>query len=149
MQFNKEVLRQEFFKLENENLLYSRKTYEDYLGLAKLDRDRTIDDQDRSQAQQAGLLAEHFECPLHDHEVAIKKLENLNLSKKVVVEPGALVKFNKKYFLVGIASGSVKLDNEQFIGLSTNAPIFNEIEGLSVGEEFIFKGNKIKIEDIQ
>lgn len=149
MQYNKEELRQEFYKLENQNLLFSRNSYNVFLGLAKIDRDRAIDDQDRSQAKQAGLLAEHFECPLHDHEVALKKLRQLNLSKKDVVEPGALVKFNKKYFLIGIASGSVKVGNEQFIGLSTNAPIFKEIEGLGKDDEFEFNGKTLKIEDVQ
>lgn len=149
MNFNKEALRQEFLKLESRNLIYSKEAYNLYLEQAKLDRSSSLDDQERSQAKQAGLLAEHFECPIHNHEIAIEKLTRLNLKKTDVVESGALVKFSNKYFLVGIASGTITISNQQFIGLSTNAPIYQEIEGRTKGEEFLFNGKAMLIEDVQ
>lgn len=149
MNYDKEILRREFLKLENKNLIYSENAYKLYLSQAKLDNGSTIDQHDHSLAKQAGILAEHFECPIHNHEVAIEKLTKLDLQKKAEVEPGALIKFNNKYFLIGIASGSVTVNNQNFIGLSTNAPIYKEIEGRTKGEEFVFNGKTIKIEDVQ
>ena len=149
MNINKEALRQEFLKLEKQNLIYSKDAYNLYFEQAKLDRSSSLDDQDRSQAKQAGLLAEHFECPIHNHEIAIEKLTHLNLQKTNIVESGAFVRFNNKNFLVGIASGSITYNNQQFIGLSTNSPNYQEIEGRTKGEEFMFNGKAIKIEDIQ
>ncbi len=149
MIFNKQSLRNAFLKLENKNLIYSKETYDLYLQQAKIDRTGSVDDQDKSLAKQSGLLAEHFECPVHNHEEAIKKLTHLDLSKKDTVAPGAIIKINNKYFFVGIASGSVIFEQEKFIGLSTNAPIYQEIEGLSKGDGFVFNGKELKVDDVQ
>ena len=135
---DKNKLKQKLIALENNELRYAKGNYAQYLADAKIDRSRAIDDQDRSQAEQNSKLAAKFECPIHTHEQTLKRISVLDFGPKTVVEPGALVKFAGKYFVIATATSVFECQGHKIMGISPEAPIYKYLEGLEEGESFDF-----------
>lgn len=134
--------------LEQVRLQYAKTSYEDYLETARIDRSRTVDDQDRSQAEQSGVLAAAFDCPIHTHEETIKKLGALEFGENDQVEPGAVVKFNNRNFVISVATDAFTCQGEEFIGISEEAPIFQAMADLSVNDSFSFNEQEFQLDAV-
>lgn len=57
-----------------------------------------------------------------------------------IIKPGSLVQTNKGWFLLGIAIGKIKTDNDNIISLSPQSPLGKKIIGLKTGDETIVNG---------
>ncbi|AFD09115.1 hypothetical protein [Solitalea canadensis] len=69
----------------------------------------------------------------------INSLKSINLEVAVnEVSFGALVHTNYAYFLIGAAQEPFMHNGSKFIGLSTEAPLFQKMEGLKAKAEFHF-----------
>lgn len=64
------------------------------------------------------------------------------------VEPGALVLTDRMNFFIGVSSEKIKVAGEEVYGISTNAPIYQSMQGLEEGATFKFNDTEYKIEDI-
>ena len=112
MKINKLAIRDQLLVLEEKSLGYAQQHYQDYLQNARLNRSESIDDHDRSQAEQSGVLAKHFDCPIHAHEKMIGIIKTIDLGAKDVVEPGAVVRFNDRNFVISVASDAFECHGE-------------------------------------
>src|ERR1700733_5211545 len=110
--------------LEAHELADTREAYEGYVASAHMPLSGAIDDQDQSQAVQARNLSEALEGPLHDHLHKLDALKRIDFGAKTKVEPGALVKLDDRYYVVGVATGPFECEGHTLIGLSTEAPIY-------------------------
>ena len=73
-------------------------------------------------------------------------LEKISLDKPLTkVEFGSLVITQKQKIFVSIGIGKLEMDGEVFYAISPNVPIYKTMQGLGVGDKFIFKDEEIKI----
>ncbi len=76
-------------------------------------------------------------------------LKSLDASaENTKVEPGALVLTDGMNFFIGVSTEKVEVEDEDFYGISTNAPIYKSMEGLEKGAKFTFNDTAYKIESI-
>jgi hypothetical protein len=145
---DKSRIRDRLLSLEAHELQDTQAAYSEYVAGAHIDTDGAVDDQDHSQAAQARNLSEAFECPLHDHLAKIELLKRIDFGPKSRVEAGAVVKFDDRYYVVGVATGRFCCDDQPFMGISTQAPIYAELEDRRAGESFMFKGREHLIQEV-
>jgi hypothetical protein len=146
---DKSRIRERLVALEAAELQESRDAYNQYVAGARVDTGGgVIDDQDGSQAAQSRNLAEAFDCPLHDQVHKLDLIERIDFGPKSKVEPGAVVKLDGRYFVIGVASGVFDYDGQSFMGLSPEAPIYAVLEDREAGETFTFRGHAHTVEEV-
>ena len=134
--------------LEAHELEDTRAAYEGYVASAHIAVSGAIDDQDQSQAVQARNLSEALEGPLHDHLHKLETLQRIDFGPKTKVGPGALVKLDDRYFVVGVATGPFQCEGVTLIGLSTEAPIYDALADRTEGERFTFRGHAHTVQEV-
>jgi hypothetical protein len=146
---DKSGIRARLLALEAHDLADTRGAYAAYVAGAHVETDAgAIDDQDASQAVQSRNLSEAFDGPLHDLQHKIDALAQLDFSPKSKVEPGAVVKLDGQYFVIGVATAAFDCDGACYMGLSTLAPIYAELEDRQAGESFSFRGREHRVEEV-
>lgn len=76
-------------------------------------------------------------------------LDSLDVAKESShVEPGAIVVTGKLTFFIAISSEKIEIDGQTVIGISTKAPIYEKMRGLSKGSSFQFNEMDYVIEDL-
>lgn len=84
-------------------------------------------------------LLRNYEQELTFSKMEMTQLQSLNpavASNKV--EPGAVVMTKKLNFYISIPTDKIEIDGETFIGISTKAPIYTEMQNKKEGESFTF-----------
>lgn len=108
------------------------------------DSSKNADDDDGS-----GELMADFERAnrMLDESYQLKKdFNSINWSRKTIVSEGALVVTNSFSFLIGLSLGEIPIStNEKCFVISSKAPIFQEMEGKCVNNDFIFNNKSYKI----
>ena len=145
---NKKSVLSTMLSLEEALLEHAKHDYADYLMSARIDRSEPVQSGDASQAEMASELAEAFDQPIHAHFDKIDKLKSLDFSTKTDVEEGAVVKLNNRYFVISISSAVFECEGESFMGISTDAPIYQPMEGLQTGDTFTFHQQKFEIQAV-
>jgi|ERR1700754_957190 hypothetical protein len=145
---DKAFFRNTILSLEAEKLNFSREAYIDYLKGTAWDAGEPSDHDGASHRSSDAELAEGFECPLHTHTEALAKLQRIDFGPKSEVEEGALVRFGGQWFVIAVSTAEFACDGVNYIGISTQAPIYNAMAGKRAGEIFEFRGRHISIEDV-
>jgi hypothetical protein len=146
---DKSRIRERLLALEASELQESRDAYNEYVAGARVDTSGgVVDDQDGSQAAQSRNLAEAFDCPLHDQVHKLDLIERIDFGPKTTVAPGAVVRLDDRYFVIGVATGPFELDGHALMGLSPEAPIYAELEGLQAGDRFNFRGHDHVVHEV-
>lgn len=145
---DKSSIRDRLLSLEAHELQDTQEAYSEYVAGAHIETGGPIDGQDQSQAAQSRNLSEAFECPLHDHLAKIDLLKRIDFGPKTKVAAGAVVKFDDRYYVIGVATGRFSCNGQPFMGISTQAPIYEELEDREAGERFTFKGHEHLIQEV-
>jgi len=81
--------------------------------------------------------------------ILINTLQKINLEKDLTeVEFGALVITNKQKIFVSVGLGKVDLDGDVYYAVSPQVPIFNALKGKRKGDEVVFNGMTLVVEDV-
>lgn len=81
--------------------------------------------------------------------IVINTLQKIDSEKETtVVEFGALIITNKQKLFVSAGLGKVDIDEGVYYAISPHVPIFNVLKGKKVGDEVVFNGMKIMINEI-
>lgn len=105
----------------------------------------------QSENRQTGKLEvlSHLESELTFAKAEMSFLGTLSPEQEnEKVEPGALVITNIRSFYVAVSSEVMEVDGEEIFGISTRAPLYKVMEGLSAGESFEFNKTRYQIEAI-
>lgn len=145
---NKEDIRNVMVKLEARRFDCTRKAYLDYLAASRLDDDEATVIDEQAQAEFAADLSEAFDQPLHDHETKLAKLRSIDFSPRSSVSEGAVVHVLGRFFVVAVATDRFTCGDDEFMGISTEAPIYQALEGRSAGETIEFNGRSLRIDDV-
>ncbi len=145
---DKTRIRERLLSLEAHELQDTRDAYAAYVAGAQVEASEPVDDQDESQAIQSRNLSEAFDSPLHDHLHKLDLLKRIDFGPKEKVEEGALVKFDDRYFVIGVATAVFSCDGVDLMGISTQAPIYEELVDGRAGETFTFNGREHVIQEV-
>ena len=77
-------------------------------------------------------------------------LANLDIDhRSEVVRPGSVVETKNQYYFISVPLGEVSLSSGSTVyAISTEAPIYKELEGKKAGDKFNFRDEEIKIVEI-
>lgn len=108
-----------------------------------------VDVDDISHEDEAGDLHAMYQETDDRQQELITTAENLVVSAKETVEPGAVVSFGDEVYLVGVAVSEFESQGRSFSGISTDAPIYNGISGKRAGDTFDLNGTTQSITSVQ
>lgn len=79
----------------------------------------------------------------------LETLHKIDLSVKAdKVGFGTIVITDKQKVFISIGLGKIKIENEEFYAISAQVPFYTAIKDKKIGEDAIFRDQKIKILDI-
>ena len=145
---DKLALREAMLKLELDKLHSVEANYQDFLHQATVDNSESFDDDELSHALESSEIALLLDRSVHEHEEKISHLQEINFSAKSRVEPGAVVRFNNRSFIIAIATSQFECAGESYMGISTKAPVYELIEGLEAGDTFKLNDRTVKIQAV-
>jgi hypothetical protein len=148
LEMNKKIVKQTMLSLEERDLESAKHKYLDYVASARLDRSEPIEDDEQAQAELASDLSEAFDDTMHSHSEKIWKLAATDFGPKSKVEEGAVVKLGGRYFVISVSTGKFLCDGNELMGISTEAPIYAELEGRRAGDAISFNGRELVIEEV-
>ncbi len=149
MDWNKDHIRDTMLSLETAALQSARDIYLDYVSTARLDRSEPIENDEHAQAEVASDFAEALDDTLDDQGDKLEKLRTIDFGPKSTVSEGAVVKLSGRYFVIAVSTSKFTCLGRELMGISTMAPIFEAIEGATIGETVQFNGRNLTIEDVE
>ena len=77
-------------------------------------------------------------------------LANLDIdTRSQVVRPGSVIETEKGYYFVSIPLGEIEMESgSKVFVISTEAPIYEHLEGKKEGDNFVFNDQKVEIHKI-
>jgi len=120
-----------------------------HLDTARLDLSEPNDQGQRSQQEQSAVEAQGFEEQSHLHQKHRNVIEALPFGRTAVVEPGAVVNVNNRYFVIAVPTQVISIDGIDIIGISVESPLYKVMAGLRAGETFEFQQKTFVVTDVQ
>lgn len=145
---NKLALRETMLGLELDKLHTVEANYQEFLQQARVDNTDGYDDDELSHALESSDMAALLDQSIHEYQEKIDRLKAIDFSPKTQVGPGAVVKFNNRHFIISVATSQFECTGESYMGISTGAPVYEELEGLEAGDVFRLNGKDIKIQAV-
>jgi hypothetical protein len=146
---NKAKLRAMLLQLEALSIAESMGLYQSDLDTARLDLSEPNDQGQRSQQEQSAVEAQGFEEQSHLHQKHRNVIDALPFGPTAVVEPGAVVNVNNRYFLIAVPTQVISIDGISIIGISVQSPLYEVMAGLRAGETFEFQQKTLVVIDVQ
>lgn len=145
---NKQALKQAILSLAVRDLESAREKYLEYVGSARLDRSEPIEDDEQARAELASRLSEAFDDTVHSHSDKIEKLLAIDFGPRSNVEEGAVVKLGDRIFVIAVSTDRFMCDGKEIMGVSTEAPIYTELEGKRAGDAISLNGWELVIDEV-
>ncbi len=80
---------------------------------------------------------------------ALETLHKIDLSHNhKTIEFGSVVITDKQKVFVSIGAGKINIENDTYYAISLQVPFFEAMKGLKKDDEFEFRGNKFKIQEV-
>jgi hypothetical protein len=146
---NKAKLRTMLLQAEALSVAESTDLYQSNLDTARLELSEPNDQGQRSQQEQSAVEAQRFEEQSHLHQKHRDVIEALSFGSTAVVEPGAVVNVNDRYFVVAVPTPVMSIDGVDIIGISIESPLYEAMAGLRAGDTFEFRQKTFVVTDVQ
>lgn len=134
--------------LEESELAHAKEAYEEYLREARLDQTETVDLDNQAQAETASKLAVALDMPVHDHAEKLEHLREIDFGPKTEVTEGAVIDIGGRLFVISVATAEFSCQGQKVMGISTQAPLYQALEGLSAGDSADVNGRAVTIEGL-
>ncbi len=145
---DKNKLKQALIKLEKHHIDEAEMKYEEFLTGNLLNKNEVIDDDDQSHHRQSIEISDQLDEQAHVHVDHLETINKISFEPADVVKPGAVVSVNGRCMIVAVSKPHFKIDDRDFIGISTQAPIYKSLEGKKAGDSFEFNNMKFAIEAV-
>lgn len=143
---DKNLIKQELLTKEEKHIELSERDYQNFLNANKIIRNEVTDLDDKSHHIQDAALSETLDKAVHGHQEHLATIKAISFEPKTIVEPGAIVSVNGRCIIVAVSKPAFKIGDRNFIGISTDAPIYAELKGKKAGDSFTFNNQKFTIE---
>ena len=134
--------------LEAQELATAQAHYDAFLKDAQLDDREAHDKDDIATSRENADLAAAFDAPVHAHHAKIDVIENTDFGLTDTVQPGAVIKFNNRRFVVCVSTTRFDVDGKTYMGISTQSPIYLAMLGLQAGDVFTHNGAEFEVQDV-
>jgi hypothetical protein len=116
--------------------------------MVDLDEENTMDPEDFSHQYESGEMEQLIRVQLSKAKSNLERIRSMNFDQKKSVGVGAIVMTNNLNFFIGMATVPFKFENNDFIGISLESPIFPMMAGKVVNDSFSYGGKNYTIESI-
>jgi len=144
----KKVIVDRLMSLEEQELATAQAHYDAFLKDSQLDDREGHDKDDLAASRENADLAAAFDAPVHAHHAKIDVIENTDFSLTDTVQPGAVVKFNNRRFVVCVSTTRFEVDGKTYMGISTQSPIYLAMVGLQEGDIFTHNGAEFEVQEV-
>lgn len=145
---DKNGLKAALIQLEREHISEAEMKYEDFLKGNLLDNSNVVDTDDQSHHRQSLDISDQLDNQTHVHTDHLEAINKISFAPTDVVQPGAVVSVNGRCMIVAVSKPPFKVGERDFIGISTDAPIYGSLEGKKAGDSFEFNSQKFTIEAV-
>ncbi|WP_413533043.1 hypothetical protein [Empedobacter brevis] len=149
---NKKHIRKEviehLIQLKQDEINVLKESKKIYSESADLDEESSLEIDDFSQQDQANDSARNLQIRINQ---ATEDLENFKTLRPELVDEiteGNVVFTDKVNFVIGLSFKDFEWEDKKFVGISTQAPIFEALVGKRVGDKLEFNGIDYSIEEI-
>ena len=143
---DKQRIKETMLGLERQLYDTTSDAYLGYIASARLDRTEPIENDELAQAIFARDLSEAFDQQLHDHAAKIRKLQQTDFGPKTEVEEGAVIAVAGRHFVIAVATNGFVCEGIEYMGISSDAPLYRAIEGKAAGDSCTFNGRDLIVE---
>lgn len=144
----KKAIIEKLMSLEEQELATAQAHYDAFLKDSQLDDREGHDKDDIAASRENADLAAAFDAPVHAHHAKIDVIENTDFSITDRVQPGAVVKFNNRRFVVCVSTTRFDVDGKTYMGISTQSPIYLAMIGLQEGDVFTHNGTEFEVQEV-
>ncbi len=144
----KKAIIDRLMSLEAQELATAQAHYDAFLKDSQLDDREGHDKDDIAASRENADLAAAFDAPVHAHHAKIDVIENTDFSVTDTVQPGAVVKFNNRRFVVCVSTTRFDVDGKTYMGISTQSPIYLAMTGLQRGDVFTHNGTEFEVQEV-
>lgn len=144
----KKAVQERIMALEEQELETAVAHYEAFMKESQLGGREVHDKDDMVGARENADLAAAFDHPVQTHHAKIDVLEGLDFGLKDAVEPGAVVVFKDRRFVVAVSTARFDVQGRTYMGISTQSPIFKAMKGLEAGDVFTMNGQDLEIQEV-
>jgi transcription elongation GreA/GreB family factor len=144
----KKAIIDRLMSLEEQELATAQAHYDAFLKDSQLDDREGHDKDDIAASRENADLAAAFDAPVHAHHAKIDVIENTDFSVTDKVQPGAVVKFNNRRFVVCVSTARFDVDGKTYMGISTQSPIYLSMVGLQEGDVFTHNGTEFEVQEV-
>ncbi len=135
-------------ELEQHTIDEAELNYEEYLSENQIDKDDVVDDDDLSHHSSSSVVSNRLDEQLHIHQEHLEALIKISFEPTLIVKPGAVVSVNGRFMVVSVSTPSFNFEGREFLGISTQAPIYTYLRGKKAGDTFQFNGTNFTIEAV-
>ncbi|WP_170351724.1 hypothetical protein [Ruegeria atlantica] len=144
----KKAIIDKLMSLEAQELATAQAHYDAFLKDSQLDDREGHDKDDIAASRENADLAAAFDAPVHAHHAKIDVIENTDFNITDRVQPGAVVKFNNRRFVVCVSTTRFDVDGKTYMGISTQSPIYLAMVGLQEGDVFTHNGTEFEVQEV-
>lgn len=139
---------QHLIQLKQDEINALKESERIYVEGADLDEESSLELDDFAQQSQSTDAARSLRIRINQ---ATEDLENFKTLRPELVDEiteGNVVLTDKMNFVIGLSFKDFEWENKKFIGISTQAPIFEALVGKRAGDRLEFNGINYTIEEI-
>ena len=144
----KKAIIDQLMALEAQELATAQAHHDAFQKESQLDDREGHDKDDIAASRESADLAAAFDGPVHAHHAKIDVIENTDFSVTDTVQPGAVVKFNNRRFVVCVSTTRFDVDGKTYMGISTQSPIYLAMTGLQQGDVFTHNGTEFEVQEV-
>ena len=145
---DKNKLKDALIELEEHTIDEASMNHEVFLTENLLNREDVIDSDDQSHHRASLDISDKLHSQLHEHQDHLKTINSLSFEPTDVVKPGAIVTVNGRCMIIAIPKSKFQFGGKDFIGISTMAPIYENMKDKKTGEKFTFNDREYTIEAV-
>ncbi|WP_312313751.1 hypothetical protein [Empedobacter brevis] len=139
---------QHLIQLKQDEINALKESERIYTESADLDEESSLELDDFAQQSQSTDSARNLQIRINQ---ATEDLNNFKVLRPELIDEiteGNVVLTDKVNFVIGLSFKDFEWENKKFVGISTQAPIFEALVGKRAGDKIEFNGIKYTIEEI-
>ncbi|WP_334126482.1 hypothetical protein [Empedobacter brevis] len=139
---------QHLIQLKQDEINALKESERIYAESADLDEESSLELDDFAQQSQSTDSARNLQIRINQ---ATEDLNNFRVLRPELIDEiteGNVVLTDKVNFVIGLSFKDFEWENKKFVGISTQAPIFEALVGKRAGDKIEFNGIKYTIEEI-
>jgi len=135
-------------ELKEQEIKALEDSYKIFNESADLDEETTLELDDFSKQDQSRDSARNVLMRVNLAKENLSDFKNLRPQLVEEITSGNVVLTDKVNFVIGLAFKDFNWENEKYIGISTDAPIFSELQFKKEGDTLVFNGVEYQIKEV-